>query len=243
MVVYAMRLTQHPAFDGLDPKNLRLDLVLIKTSTVQTGELLSGPGLRPVRLHFVLEGELACFQLTADGKRLLMEILEPGALDGLLMVAGLNGHFTEARKRSVVASLTSSEVSRLTSREPLFAANLLRLTLQRLEKREDQLDSLAHREPGRRLARQLLALGGYLGEQENGRMVLRPRLSHQTLADMLGLRRETVTLHVNLLATLGAVRVQKGAIALDQRVLQDLVDGSRPLPQRGRYRQHPKAGC
>jgi len=220
-----MRVIDHPVFDGVDPDRVERLLQGRSPSVTPKGQLLSGPATRPVHLHLLLEGELASFELTAGGKQLLMEIIEPGGIAGLLWVAGLHGPFTEARRRSVVLSLSRSDLDGLLDEEPVIARNLLQLILHRLERREEQLHSLAHREPTRRLARQLLALGDYLGEREEDHVVLRARLTHQALADMLGLRRETVTLHLHVLERAGAVRLGHGGLILNASALQAIVAG------------------
>ncbi|PZR98991.1 MAG: hypothetical protein DLM67_04700 [Candidatus Nephthysia bennettiae] len=238
-----MQLTEHPVFEGLDLDRLQHHLESWRATVVEEGDLLSGPGLRHLRLHLLLEGELAAFELTGDGKRLLLEIVEPGGLDGLLLIAGLEGHFTEARKRSLVVALTRPELEKVMELEPRFASNLLHLLLHRLERREQQIDSLAHREPSRRLARQLLALGAYVGSREGNLVVLRPRLSHQMLADMLALRRETVTLSLSALSAVGAVQVRRGAIIFDAKRLQAIVEGRAPVPQSQRRSAQARPVC
>ncbi len=227
----AVRLIEHPLFSKLDVQRLEPNLRTLKEEVLDRGDLLSGPGLGEAHLNLVLEGELASFQLTADGRRLLMEIVEPGGVDGLLLVAGLHGHFTEARKTSRVVAMARMDLEKLTDIEPQVAVNLLRAMLERLERREDQLDSVVQKEPGRRLARQLLALGEYVGTRERGRILLRPRLSHQMLADMLGLRRETVTLHLNALKAIGAVGVEEHLLAFDQEMLLRIVQGKLGPPR------------
>jgi len=79
-------------------------------------------------------------------------------------------------------------------------------------------------DPSQRLARQLLALGTTLGTRQGDRVVLRPRITHQMLADMLGVRRETVTLHLGRMAALGALSLQKGRLQLDVKALSRIVD-------------------
>jgi len=224
-----------PIFEGADEDRIRPILSLILPRTIEKGQMLAGPGIGPVRVHLLLEGELQSFELNADGRRLIVEIIEPGGLDGLLLAAGFRGHFTQALQRSEVISIPGPTLKELIGVEPRIAVNLIRLILARLEKREDQIDSLAYRTASRRLARQLIALGQYVGRAEARRIVLRPRLTHQLLADMLGVRRATVTVHLNILIAVGAVSERGDRFVLDLRLLQQIVDG-KEVKQRGRRR-------
>jgi CRP/FNR family cyclic AMP-dependent transcriptional regulator len=226
-----LRLLEHPVFKNVDTASFAGNLSSLKEKMVPKDDLVSGPGLGQRQLNLLLEGELAAYQLTADGRRLLLEIIEPGGVDGLLLMAGLHGHFTEARKPSRIAVISPHDLRSLARLQPQLALNLLQMMLSRIEKREEQLDSIVHREPGRRLARQLLALGEYLGTPQPGRILLRPRLSHQMLADMLGLRRETVTLHLNALRELGALTVEDHRLELRVEALRAIAEGTAPPPR------------
>ena len=48
------------------------------------------------------------------------------------------------------------------------------------------------------------------------------------LADMLGVRRETVTLHLSRLRRIGAVTVSGGRLAFDADAMRKLAGGQRP---------------
>ncbi|TMC25681.1 MAG: Crp/Fnr family transcriptional regulator, partial [Chloroflexi bacterium] len=182
------------------------------------------------RLHLLLEGRLKAYQIAPDGRELLLELIESGGFDGMLSVAGRRGHFTEALEDSLVASIPWVVVERLLVADPRIAHNLFWLITARLETREEHLASMALRDPTQRLARQLLALGETLGRRDAGHVVLSQRLTHQTLADMLGVRRETVTLHLHELLEMGAVKLRDGHLVLNDQLLRRLVQEESPQP-------------
>ncbi|MGH7777907.1 MAG: Crp/Fnr family transcriptional regulator [Candidatus Dormibacterales bacterium] len=223
-------LADHPLL--LRVSTARLDRILdgIPIKRVPRGTLLNTPGVTPGLLHLVLRGRLRAYQVTADGRELLLELIQEGGFDGLLSVAGRRGHFTEADEDSLVASVALPTLERLIALEPRVAGNLLQLIIERLEGREVHLEAIALHDPSQRLARQLLALGETLGHRQGGHVLLEPRITHQMLADMLGVRRETVTLHLGRMAGLGAVSVVKGHLRLDVESLLRMVDDPDPGP-------------
>jgi CRP/FNR family transcriptional regulator len=217
-------LSGHPLLRDVSTARLEPILAGIPIKKVPRGKLLNTPGVSPGLLHLLLRGRLRAYQVTADGRELLLELIQEGGFDGLLSVAGRRGHFTEADEDSLVASLALPSLERLISVEPRVATNLLQLIIERLEGREVHLEAIALHDPSQRLARQLLALGKTMGRAQGGKVLLKPRITHQMLADMLGIRRETVTLHLGRLSELRAVNVVRGHLELDVEVLSKLVD-------------------
>lgn len=183
---------------------------------------MHAPG-EPTPLYLVLQGGLRSYQLTADGRRLVLEIIGPGGFDGVLPMLGERGHFSEAATESVVACLEWTLVQQLFAADPQLARNLVEMVANRLERREEHLESMVIRNPTRKLARQLIALARATGRQGlNGGWALPPGLTHQLLADMLGVRRETVTIHLQRLSRLGAVEAHGRPMVVYPRKLEQI---------------------
>lgn len=217
-------LLRHPLLQDVRTERLERILDGIAIKDVPRGKLLNTPGVTPGLLYLVIRGRLRAFQVSPDGRELLLELIPEGGFDGLLSIAGRRGHFTQADSDSTVASLARPTLDRLIALEPQVATNLLGLIVERLEGREEHLEAMALHDPNQRLARQLLALGETLGRRQGGKVMLKPRITHQMLADMLGVRRETVTLHLGRLAELGAISVERGRFELDVNALQSIID-------------------
>lgn len=227
------QVLRHGAFERVQPQVVAPILAHVRVRHVAPRTLVNRPDDEQCQL--VLGGRLHSYVVLADGRRLLFEIVREGGIDGLLnIVPGLEGHFTEAVRPSVVVSLSRNVLERLIDAEPQVAVNLMRLLLVRLERRETQLESATYHEAIRRIARLLLALSRYLGSPGSagaapGMVELRPRPSHQVLGDMLGLRRETITLTIGLLRNAGAVRVERDHLLLVRTALERISGGSSPV--------------
>lgn len=217
-------LVSHPLLLGVDPSRLDGALDRITVADVPKGTMVGGPGFNQ-RLHLVLKGCLRAYKVTADGRELLLELLPRGNFDGVLSMSGRRGHFTQAHTDATVASLDLGTLERIIELEPKVATNLLQMIVERLERRERQLETMILNDPGRQLARQLLALGDTVGHPDGGSIALDPRITHQMLADMLGVRRETVTLHMRQLTALGAVEVRRGRFKLNPGELRKIMQG------------------
>lgn len=226
-----MEILAHPLFAGARREALAPLLRGVSTREVPAGQMVARPEAESCLLVF--EGALLSYVLLPDGHRILFEVVRPGGIEGILNVeVGVEGHFSEAAQRSVVARLDRRLLETLMETEPLIARNLMRLTLNRLQRREAQLEAVIHHEATRRVAAMLLTLTRYTGRPAPGAgghlVEVSPRPTHQIIADMVGLRRETVTIEMGRLRRLGAVRVNRSALVLDARLLTEVVENEIP---------------
>ena len=217
------RLQDHPLFNDIGGDRVWRLLPRVPVRTVLKGTLLQMPGEGTGQLHLVLDGRLRAYQLTPSGRKLVLETIQPGGFDGLLPLLGERGHFTEAVEDAVVGSLDWPLLEEFFAADPAIIRRLIELVATRLERREEHLESMVIRDPTQRLARQLLALADAVGEPQGTSAIAIPRsITHQLLADMLGIRRETVTLHLHHLAEMGGVQMHGRQLIVNRGQLEPI---------------------
>lgn len=220
---------RHPAFRGVSGAAVRSWLPTLTVRAYQHGDVVGWPRTQVLRL--VLDGRLCLCEWTPQGRRVILDMVEPGGADGLEQRAGAPGHFAIAGLPSRVACVPFPCLERMVTRLPVMRRNVLALTAQALQRRDETLERLALPTVLERLAAQMVALAEQHPENRCGDAWWRiPRMSHGDLADMLLLRRETVTLTIALLRRRGLIQVRQEEFLLDQRGLAGLRDGS-PLPE------------
>lgn len=177
-----LELARHPLFTGLGSAVLRPLLDGARLQRCQRGQTISGPGAGP-GLHLLLRGGLWLYELTTDGRRLILDRIGPGGVDGLVGLAGMESTFSEAAEPSEVASIPVTLVRRIVVEQPTLRRNLLAITLDQLRQREAQLRRIATRNPDQRIADQLLALTRKEKgpEQQRASVWWAPRFSHEAL--------------------------------------------------------------
>jgi CRP-like cAMP-binding protein len=218
------RIVGAPVFAGIAGEELLPLPPGVRIRTHERGQLVSQPGVVPAALRILLKGRLCLYEVTPEGRRLVLEYMEPGDVDGMLELAGLGRSFSVADTCCDIASITAESLTRLIQRIPELGPNLFTLAIQKLNLRQAQLQWLCLRDPSQRLASQLLTMADRHSDQKD-EVAWAPRISHEGLADMLALRRETVTLHLGRLRRQGLVTVEGDRFVLDLPGLNSIVDG------------------
>lgn len=217
------QVLDHPIFKGVDQDSLGPFVAGLRTRTYATGRTVSRPDASWPVMHLVLKGRLCLFELTPDGRRVILGFIEAGGVDGMMTITGMRGHFSVAVMPTEVVMISPALIGNMIHADPRFAINLLRAAGERVQEREEHILRNALRRPQQRLAAQLLALVADRGA--DGGWATAPRISHEALGDMLGLRRETVTLHMGRMRRNGLVGVRGDRFTLDVTRLMAVRDG------------------
>lgn len=176
-------------------------------------------------IQLVLFGRLKAYEVNAEGEELLLELIDAGGFDGLIPAAGLPGHFTQAVDDSLVALVTMPMLETITAAEPRIVANLTRMISARLVAREKRIQALALQDPRRRLASLLLSLAEVaVREKGASETVVIRRLTHESMANMLGMRHGATGLRLRQLVEDGAVKFAGDDFVLDLDVLRSIVE-------------------
>lgn len=215
-------MLRHPILRDADKDKLAPVLARVPLRRLAPGEALGLPVGAP-QLHLVLSGLLRCYRLASNERQLLLELIPAGGFDGLIRMSGRPGHFTVAVQDSLVVWLDPRVLRRAFAGDPQVAANLVWAAADRLSIREQQIDAISAHDPVIGVASILLMVARRNGIPEGDLTVLPDRLTHQTVAEMLGVRRETVTRALQRLTAQGAVHRLRGRYALDAVVIADVL--------------------
>lgn len=153
------------------------------------GRVFYRPGDSGHTLFRVVSGEVAVYMISVDGRRLLLDVLSEGDLFGYSMLTNNPAHtFAEAFTDCEVEKYSRDDIQHLMSLEPQMMFDLIQTAVERAQLIEKRLEEVTFLPIHVRLARLLLELADTHGKDG---MVM--GFSHQLMADMLGVYRETVT--------------------------------------------------
>jgi CRP/FNR family cyclic AMP-dependent transcriptional regulator len=145
--------------------------------------------------YVILEGTLKVSTLQSSGRELTLALLGPGEVVGELAVADRAGRSADvtALEPSVLVWLDRGTFVHIRRDIPAITENLLRLMARRLRLANAQLQAMATLDVHGRVARQLLALAGALGEDlPDGSSRIPLRITQSDLAALVGATRVRV---------------------------------------------------
>ena len=184
------------------------------------------------RFHRVLNGIVAGYKATADGRRQIVAFYFPGDLVGL--TAGEHyAYGAEAVGRASVCSVPRTRMRDLSRQSPALHEDLLLALDREVAAAQERLLWLGRKTAQERLACFLLECADRIGDpaEDGGQTVPLP-MSQLEIGDYLGLASETVSRALAQLARDGAIDILRpfaGVVIRDRERLEAATDeGTRP---------------
>ncbi len=185
-------------------------------TTCPPGRILYRPGDAGTALFLLHMGNVQLYHLSMDGRKLVTATLHMGAYFGALSLIGQHTQtsFAEVVESSQIGVVTGHDMEYLLIQRPTIALALLKMLGQRLVQCEAQLVDTAFKNTSARLAALLLQLA-----RQQGHPTVVEGLSHEELAERLGVYRETVSAALRELKDTGAITLARKHITISQLTL------------------------
>jgi CRP-like cAMP-binding protein len=146
-------------------------------------------------MYIVLFGKVKVVQITEEGKEIILAIHQSNDFFGeLSLIDGRTSAATVlATKDSLVAIISKKNFYSLIFGQKKVLENLLRILCSRLRESWKRVHILNFRNAPQRIRMLFIFLSNETGKETQGGVLLNDKLTHQEIADMTGLTRETVT--------------------------------------------------
>lgn len=173
----------------------------------------------------VVRGRVKICTYSADGKELVLNLIDRGGLFGEIAV--LDGRPRSADAVAIgeteLLVLERSRLMPLLTLNPAIAVRLIEVLCQRLRWTSDALEDALLRDVPARVARGLLRLASTFGRQEAKGLKIDIRLSQQQIGNLIGVSRESTNKYIVEWARTGYLLVEGGYITiLDPATLEEL---------------------
>ena len=176
-------------------------------------------------VYFLQEGRIKISVVSKQGKEAVIAILQSGAFfgEGCLIGHKLRSASAVAMVASQVTRISKAEMQRLMRQEPAFGELFIGHLLARNSRAEEDLTDQLFNSSEKRLARALLLLAN-AGEGDGPRLIAL-KVSHETLAELIGTTRPRVSHFMAKFRKLGVISYDGGLRihgALRSLVLRDM---------------------
>ncbi|QXU44190.1 Crp/Fnr family transcriptional regulator [Pedobacter sp. D749] len=180
----------------------------LKLKSYSKDSVIYEPGMQPRYVYFIKSGEVRMVTVSDEGKEFIQGVFKTGQYFGepALLIDRPYLAFTIANKDSQLIAVNKEDFFELIKNEPDFSMELIRTLSNRLFYKSMMLEELASEKADHRLLTMINYLLGDIAVGEN------LKVTRQELADMTGLRVETVIRSTKILAEKGLIKTIKGKI-------------------------------
>ncbi len=185
-------LTKTDIFCDLSPEELQDVARAATMTTCPPGRIFYSPNEHGEVLFILKKGHVQLYRMSDEGRKLVIATLGPGTIFGEMAMTGLGMYdaFAEATEEALICILNRCDVEKLLISKPKIAMRLLDIMARRLREAEDRLEQTSFHDVSSRLAALLLRL-----RADTHSDVI--EMTHEELAEHLGVYRETVTAALN----------------------------------------------
>ncbi|MFQ5848340.1 MAG: Crp/Fnr family transcriptional regulator [Candidatus Methylomirabilales bacterium] len=183
--------------------------------TYRKGRVIFSAGDSPKAIFVVRKGYVKLVSISERAETILC-ICKPNDIFGeFILVADQRPFHAVAMDHVVLTVIPKNAFLQLLASVPALALNFTRLVLKRLLEVEEELSDLTHAWAKEKLARLLLKLCKQHGHEAGDGIEIALPLTRQTLADLIGVSRVTVTMQLSELARDGIVTFRGRSLVVD----------------------------
>ncbi len=175
-------------------------------------------------MYIILHGKVKAMQSTQDGKEIILATHNSGDFFGeMSLIDGKTAPATVmAMEDSLTVIISKQDFYSLVFDQKKVFEKLLQILCSRLRESWGRIEMLNLNNASQRLKMLFIMLSEKYGEKENDKMVLNIKLTHQHIAEMAGLTRETVTRIVDKWQRDGDIILKNRLISLSPEFLQKM---------------------
>ncbi|MCI0458646.1 MAG: Crp/Fnr family transcriptional regulator [Gemmataceae bacterium] len=179
--------------------------------TFKRRALIYSPAEPGLSVLVLARGRIKIKDLTPDGKETILAFIEEGEIFGELAVLDgqARGEFAEAVTDAQVLVIPREDLLWLLELRPDVALSITKLVGLRRRRIENRFRNVLFLSSRERMVRLLLELVAFHGERQGNRCQIRLPLSHQDLASLIGVTRETVTHVLGQLQVDGLIQARR----------------------------------
>lgn len=218
------RLRSSELFEGLPEWETKKFSGLCSEKRFPHGATIFTAGAPSGFMYILESGLVKLIFLSEKGQETILHILKPGDVFGELLLSQEKQAFTAiAVEDALVTMISREDLLKLLSLASDVALNFIRVLSKRLARVEKGLAESSHTWSYHRLAKVLLHLSEQHGEEVPTGTLIKLRLTHEDLANLIGTTRETVTTQLNRFSRMGLLNRRARRLIVTRRGLSEFI--------------------
>ncbi len=204
--------TGNKILDRLPRADLRRVLQFTEAVSPALGEVVAQPGTTPKCVHFPVSGVLSSMVILENGSTVEASTVGNEGMDGLYLLADplANPYRINVQVCGVFLRMSVEAFKEARAESDALSNLLLRYALVLIQRRAQNGACIQHHTIEERMCRWLLETAYRKGEDHFG-------LTQEFLADMLGVRRQSVNLIARILQSAGLIKYHHGELKILDR--------------------------
>jgi CRP/FNR family transcriptional regulator len=196
-------------------------------------EMVFHVGSSSDEVFVLLDGRVKVFELSKEGKEVILWFCFPGELFGLSEVFQCSGREVNAQAcgQVEVLAIKKPDFERYIKQHTHLAMQVIELLGYRLRELSDVLLNLASEDVTSRVIKLLTRLCSRYGKSDGNHVLLDIALTHQEMADMIGTSRQTVTTVLSTLRKKGILKMEQRSIYLQDMDWIESIAGKLSYPR------------
>lgn len=209
-------LSKIPIFAGMGPDELTQILNMTRIRSYARGTPLFSEGDPGDSMLIIISGAVKVHRLSQDGREVTLAILREGeCLGEMSLLDGLpRSASADAIEPVTVAEVRRNDFLALLRSRPEMSLAIIRILAARLRQTDRRLEYLVLGDARSRVLGALLDLAEGHGTSHPGGVKIGLRLTHQEIAELAGVARETASRILSELRDDGLVQLDEGHIVL-----------------------------
>jgi CRP/FNR family transcriptional regulator len=212
-------LKQLEMFKEMTPKDIDDIGLIVHEKNYSKKEIILEPEDKD-KVYLVKRGQVKLYQLTEEGKRVIVDTLGPGAVFGNFGGLGESQNFAEASSDTFLCIAKRDTFFKTVAQKPEASARIMGKIFDQLSQAQDYVAAMAGANVLGKLKFKLGELSKKYGEEKGEKVKIAQRFTHEELADMVGVSRETVTKLLGSLRRQGIIEMDGKNIVYHKEKLQ-----------------------
>jgi len=211
-----LHLRHNALFAQIPENELRKLVKFVKIQEFASRKVIFHKGDPGAQVYLIVSGRVKITTLSEDGKEIVFEILDAGAVFGeISLLDGMERTATvTTMEKCRLLVLERRDFIPFLEQNPKVAIELLVTVCSRLRATDELIEDTLFRNLTARLAKKLLSLANSYGSKEPGGVLIHLKLSQQELGQLVGTSRESVNKQLRVWERMGLIGVEQRYITI-----------------------------